>query len=101
MTTCTRCEIDKEDNDFYPCSRKANGLHSWCKKCQNTYGRERWAVINKTISHPGGAVNKNKVAHTHVNKRLAKYGETMVEVFKNLHDDYEDVVQIARFREQL
>lgn len=33
MKICCKCEIEKEDSEFYKYKRNKDGLHSHCKKC--------------------------------------------------------------------
>lgn len=37
MKHCTKCQINKENVDFY--IRKSGKLHSWCKECQKAFNR--------------------------------------------------------------
>ena len=42
MKTCTMCNIEKDDSEFYKSKRW--GLHSWCKACTILNSRERNAA---------------------------------------------------------
>jgi len=43
MKTCRKCEVEKQDADFYKNEHNADGLHSYCKPCQTETDRvNRW-----------------------------------------------------------
>lgn len=40
MKVCRRCELHKDDADFYPHKQTKDGLDSWCKACSRMAKRE-------------------------------------------------------------
>ena len=40
MQECTKCNINKQDFDFYKDRKMLSGLKSWCKDCCNELRRE-------------------------------------------------------------
>jgi hypothetical protein len=54
MRTCTRCKIEKPDDQFY--RKNAARLQSYCKNCFNDYCKERWHQRKlDAIEHMGGS----------------------------------------------
>lgn len=45
MITCTKCKIEKSEDEFYPDKKKKNGLQSWCKSCCYNLNKE-WVKNN-------------------------------------------------------
>ena len=37
MPVCTKCGIDKPEEEFSLCVKNKNGLQHWCKVCKNAY----------------------------------------------------------------
>ena len=42
MKTCVKCSLEKEEKDFYKCSRSRDGFNSWCKHCNNEHGVKKY-----------------------------------------------------------
>ena len=40
MKKCTKCEIEKNESDFYKSKTSKDGLYSWCKGCLKEYQKE-------------------------------------------------------------
>lgn len=38
MKNCTKCKIDKNNDEFYKCSARKDGLQTVCKLCHSKYG---------------------------------------------------------------
>mgnify|MGYP007070595990 CR=1 FL=1 len=45
MKQCTKCNKDKNENEFYADKRHKNCLYSWCKLCHNNITK-RWYKNN-------------------------------------------------------
>jgi len=49
MKICTKCHVEKDNDEFY------GGVKSWCKECFSTYCHERWKVRKlKAVELMGG-----------------------------------------------
>ena len=42
MKKCSRCKIEKENNNFGIDKHMRCGLNSWCNKCKSEYAKEMW-----------------------------------------------------------
>lgn len=49
MKTCSRCEISKEESEFYKDSSASDGLTASCKECQKEYQRKRYQENKEEI----------------------------------------------------
>jgi hypothetical protein len=38
---CVKCKVDKEAKCFTRCTKKLNGLNSYCKNCVNDYKKAK------------------------------------------------------------
>ena len=45
MRTCTRCTLEKPDEDFYRVKASKSGFDTWCKQCKNKASID-WAKKN-------------------------------------------------------
>jgi hypothetical protein len=45
MKTCSKCGIEKPEEDFYKAATTLDGRHPWCKSCHKAWSRE-WAKKN-------------------------------------------------------
>jgi len=43
MKFCSRCKINKNNNEFYTNTSRKDGLGTYCIECQNEYSRSRYA----------------------------------------------------------
>lgn len=75
MKVCTKCKVEKEDQEFHKDLRKKTGLFTWCKLCVCLKAKQnRWLKSrNKRIEffkqlrrqwdldHPGARKEKDKI----------------------------------------
>lgn len=65
MKTCTRCKVEKPQDDFYKDKRRKDGLYSYCKSCKNDikkayrrslegYLREKYHQIKRRVGKAEG-----------------------------------------------
>lgn len=45
MKTCSKCGVEKPEEDFYKAATTRDGRHPWCKTCHKAWSRE-WAKKN-------------------------------------------------------
>ena len=46
MKNCSRCKLEKSEEEYYPIKGKRNkGLQSWCKECQNEDSKTKWQAL--------------------------------------------------------
>ena len=60
MKRCSKCKQEKEDSEFYGCSKSKDGSRSWCKECrrkdnhnnfENNWARDIFRKYGITIAH--------------------------------------------------
>lgn len=52
---CSRCEVEKQDNEFYT-RRGRRDLSAWCKQCQSEYSLEQKRQCKReAVAYKGGA----------------------------------------------
>ncbi len=57
---CTKCKIEKPLTGFYENKRNFDGLHYWCKKCDNEYNKN-WHQENRDVSKKYYQKNGKKI----------------------------------------
>lgn len=69
MKKCNKCQEIKSFSEFHNNSARSDGLSSWCKNCNNNWGRSRDKEITKAQAKKTRVKNSYKPALPLINKR--------------------------------
>lgn len=77
MKTCTKCEVEKDESEFYADKRQRAGLRSYCKQCQSNRGKEKYTTDS--------AFRERKLANTaaYIKGRRREFQIRILTILKN------------------
>jgi hypothetical protein len=86
MKRCTRCNIEKDEKEFYKNKRKKDGLDCWCKEC-SYITQKKWAKDNPKIIQKKNEryriKNKDKI-HTSAKQSYFEHKDQWKEILSKI-----------------
>ncbi len=83
MKRCPKCNLTKDDVDFYREAKRPDGLSGWCKCCVRVRNKARY------LGHPCRTteiVKPRRIAikERHQQERIVKYGRAVAEIMEDM-----------------
>lgn len=91
LKVCPKCDAAKFLSEFSRSSKEVDGLHSWCRTCNNQYQREKYANTPVDVRRAKYEASKDRLRK---NRLMTRYGISQ-EDFNNMFDSQEGVCPIC------